>query len=86
MTRPDLDSLRAAAHLIALLTASGETGWTEAPTSNPAHGRLVLWRGTEIIRFSYRFNTGDPAWFCSECPERLQGSDMLNPIRMRGGV
>lgn len=70
-----------ALYVLAALAAEGETGWTEAPDSDVAHGSLRLVKGGEYIHFSHRFNSGDPMWWMKKVPKRLRGSAAFEPFR-----
>lgn len=62
-------------YILAWLGDIGEHGWVPVPTTSK--GRIVLRRGDEVIEYSHRFNSGNAAWFCAECPDRLR--DRLPP-------
>lgn len=69
-------------YILLYLADMGEDGWTEAPSSDPAHGSIALVKGDERLKFSHKFNGGDPQWFPRTVPRRLDDAlDGLYPLR-----
>lgn len=58
-------------YILAWLTDIGETGWE--PVMPSERGVIRLRKGDKYIEYGYKFNSGNPAWFCNEAPNRLRG-------------
>lgn len=79
---PPVDASPAALFLLAYLAENDDAGWTVA-LDTPSKVRLV--RGDDVIEYGYKFNGGDPMWFCTEAPERYTDSEEVRlpePFRM----
>jgi hypothetical protein len=69
-------------YILLYLADMNEDGWTEAPDSDPDHGAIVLVKGDEHLKFSHKFNGGDPQWFPTRSPKRLDDALYgLYPLR-----
>lgn len=58
-----------ALYVIAELASRGKTGWRQTSADD---GNIVLEDGRCNIRLRLRYNSGNPAWFCTDAPPELR--------------
>jgi len=55
--------------LIISLDLAGSKGWVPHTSNNPSKGQLAVTKDGMVIRFGYKFNGGNPRFFCTEAPK-----------------
>lgn len=58
--------------LIISMDLAGSKGWTPHSSNDPDSGTLAITKDGKIIRFSHKFNSGDPKFFCTEAPKEFR--------------